>query len=79
MAFGRRRTMLVGMNTSGNRPRGGQRPRIGQYVLVALLAAGGTLLLATGRPTGIGCGLLLVAVAVMVTASSDRGAGRGRR
>jgi hypothetical protein len=71
--------MLIGMHTSGNRPRRGQRPRIGHYILVALPGVGGTTLLATGQSAGIGWGLLLVAAAVIVTASSDRSAGRGPR
>jgi len=52
--------------------RGRLRQRGKRYSLVVLSAIAGTIVLATGRPAGIGLALLLAAMALLATPDPDR-------
>ena len=59
--------------------RGRLRSRATQYGLVVLFLVAGVMVLATGRPAGIGLALLLSALALLTTPSPDPDASwRGR-
>jgi hypothetical protein len=58
--------------------RGRLRQRGRRYSLVALSLVAGVIMLATGRPAGIGVALLLSALALLATPDPGRDARRGR-
>jgi hypothetical protein len=59
--------------------RGRLRQRGTRYSLVLLSLVAGAIVLATGRPAGIGIALLLSALALLATPEQDRDARRRGR
>jgi uncharacterized membrane protein YccC len=68
--------MPVSRNT---RRRRRLRRRATQYGLVVLFLVAGAMVLATGRPAGIGLALVLSALALLTTPNPDRDASCGGR